>query len=153
MISAAERLEFLRRIPVLAGLDETGLKIFADHAQEISCPAGMLAVHEGDPGNQMFVIYSGRVEVIKRLGEPNEHLLTMLGPRDHFGEMCIIECVARSASVRALEDTVLFGLKGADLFHLFKYRADQYAILILNLARDLSRRLRALEEKWKAVSH
>src|SRR5580704_4311299 len=107
MISAEERLEFLRGIPIFAGLDEHGLGIFTDHAQEISCPAGMLAVHEGDPGNQMFVIYSGTVEVVKHLGEPNEHLLTTLGPRDHFGEMCIIECVARSASVRAKEDAVL----------------------------------------------
>ena len=153
MISAAERLEFLRRIPVLAGLDDQGLQIFAEHAQEIACPAGMLAVHEGDPGNQMFIIHTGTVEIIKDQGGPNERLLTTLHSRDHFGEMCIIECVARSASARALEDTVLFGLKGSDLFHLFKYRADQYAILILNLARDLSRRLRALDEKWRAVSH
>lgn len=153
MISAADRLEFLRTIPIFAGLDEQGLTIFTDHAQEISCPAGMLAVHEGDPGNQMFIIYSGSVEVIKSAGQPDERLLVKLRSRDHFGEMCIIECVARSASVRAVEDTVLFGLKGADLFHLFQYRADQYAILILNLARDLSRRLRALDAQWKAVSH
>lgn len=153
MISSAERLEFLRTIPIFAGLDDHGLQIFVDHAQEISCPAGMLAVHEGAPGNQMFIIHTGKVEVIKHLGTENQHTLATLQSRDHFGEMCIIECVARSASVRAREDTVLFGLKGADLFHLFKYRADQYAILILNLARDLSRRLRALDERWQAVSH
>jgi len=153
MISTAERLEFLRTIPVFAGLDEQGLKIFVEHAQEIACPAGMLAVHEGAPGNQMFIIYSGSVQIIKGLGEPREHILATLHSRDHFGEMCIIECVARSASARATEDTVLLGLKGSDLFHLFKYRADQYAILILNLARDLSRRLRALDERWKGVAH
>jgi CRP/FNR family transcriptional regulator, cyclic AMP receptor protein len=153
MIPSKERLEFLRGIPIFAGLDDHGLEMFVDHAQEISCPLGTFAVREGEPGNQMFVIYSGKVNVVKDCGGPGEHLLTTLNPKDHFGEMCIIECVARSASVRAVEDTVLLGFKAADLFHLFQYRADQYAILILNLARDLCRRLRALDEQWKAVAH
>lgn len=153
MISPQDRLDFLRAIPIFAGLDDFGLKMFVDHAQEISCPAGTFAVREGEPGNQMFVIHSGSVDVIKRHGEPDEHLLVTLKPKDHFGEMCIIECVARSASVLAVEDTVLLGFKAADLFHLFQYRADQYAILILNLARDLCRRLRAFDEGWQAVSH
>jgi CRP-like cAMP-binding protein len=153
MIPPQERLDFLRHIPIFAGLDDHGLEMLADHAKEVLCPAGSFTVREGDPGNQMFVIYSGKVEVIKSNGAPEEHLLATLKPRDHFGEMCIIECVARSASVRAVEETLLFSFKGADLFHLFKYRADQYAILILNLARDLCRRLRALDEQWKAVAH
>jgi CRP/FNR family transcriptional regulator, cyclic AMP receptor protein len=67
--------------------------------------------------------------------------------------MSIIESVTRSASLRALEETCLFGLRSMDLYHLFKRRPDQYAIVILNIARDLSRRLRALDEKFSAVAH
>jgi CRP-like cAMP-binding protein len=66
--------------------------------------------------------------------------------------MSIIECVARSASVRAVEDTFLFSLKGTDLYRLFQRHPDQYAIVILNIARDLSRRLRAIDEKFSAIS-
>ena len=153
MISSDERLDFLHAIPIFAGLHPEALEELCRHFEEIHCPAGTLAVREGEPGNRMFIIHSGLVEVIKNLDAPRHRVLAKLKPRDFFGEMSIIECVARSASVRAREDTVLFGLKGADLFHLFKYRADQYAILILNLARDLSRRLRALDERWQAVSH
>jgi hypothetical protein len=70
-----------------------------------------------------------------------------------MGEMSIIECVTRSASLRALEKTSLFGLRSIDLYRLFQRRPDQYAIVILNIARDLSRRLRALDEKYSIISH
>jgi len=92
------------------------------------------------------------VEVVKNLAQPHETILAALRPKDFLGEMSIIECVARSASVRAVEDTSLFALKGTDLYRLFKRYPDQYAIVILNIARDLSRRLRAIDEKFSAVS-
>jgi CRP/FNR family transcriptional regulator, cyclic AMP receptor protein len=83
----------------------------------------------------------------------HETVLAVLGPQDFLGEMSIIECVARSASVRAVEDTSLFALRGTDLYRLFQHHPDQYAIVILNIARDLSRRLRAIDEKFSAISH
>jgi hypothetical protein len=67
--------------------------------------------------------------------------------------MSIIECVTRSASLRAAEPAVLFALKGSDLYHLYRHQPAQYAIVILNIARDLSRRLRSIDEKFAAVSH
>jgi len=61
--------------------------------------------------------------------------------------------VARAASLRTIEDSFLFALKSTDLHHLFRHQPAQYAILILNIARDLSRRLRAIDEMFTAVSH
>jgi CRP-like cAMP-binding protein len=101
----------------------------------------------------MFIVYSGRVEFVKHLAQPHETVLAVFGPKNFVGEMSMIECVARSASVRAVDDTFLFALKGTDLYHLFKRHPDQYAIVILNIARDLSRRLRAIDEMFAAVSH
>ena len=115
--------------------------------------AGDIIVREGESGNRMFIIHSGRVEVVKHLAQSHETVLAVLGPKDFLGEMSIIECVARSASVRAVEDTSLFALRGTDLYRLFQHHPDQYAIVILNIARDLSRRLRAIDEKFSAISH
>jgi CRP/FNR family cyclic AMP-dependent transcriptional regulator len=69
-----------------------------------------------------------------------------------MGEMSIIEPVTRSAAVRAVEETFLFALRGLDLYHLFQKQPDQYALVILNIARDLSRRLRSLDERYSAIS-
>ena len=152
-MTAEERQDFLRGIPIFAGLDDGALLSIAQATQESAHQVGTVIVREGDPGSRMFIVHSGRVEVIKHLASPKQTLLATFGPRDFMGEMSMIESVTRSASVRALEETFLFGLRGIDLYRLFQQRPDQYAIVILNIARDLSRRLRALDEKFSAVSH
>jgi CRP/FNR family cyclic AMP-dependent transcriptional regulator len=153
MIPPAERQIFLQAIPIFAGISEEALMELNAKAREVSCPAGSLAVHQGDPGCEMFIIHSGSVEVIRNFGETGEVYVATLKPRDFFGEMCIIECVPRTASVRAAEDTILFGIRNMALFHLYERIPAQYSIVILNIARDLSRRLRAMHQSWAAVAH
>jgi CRP/FNR family transcriptional regulator, cyclic AMP receptor protein len=152
MITAEARQDFLETIPIFAGLNTAALSELAHAAEEAICPKGDTLVREGDAGNRMFIIHSGRVEVVKHSAQAHETVLAALGPKNFFGEMSIVECVTRSASVRAIEDTSLFTLKGTDLYRLFQRCPDQYAIVILNIARDLSRRLRAIDEKFAAVS-
>jgi CRP/FNR family transcriptional regulator, cyclic AMP receptor protein len=147
------RRTFLQAIPIFAGLTSVALAEIAIAVEEASFQKGDIIVREGEPGNRMFIIGSGAVEVVKYLGEPHETVLAVLRLRDFLGEMSIIDCVPRSASIRAFEDTSLFALKGIELYRLFQKHPDQYAILILNIARDLSRRLRAIDEKFCAISH
>ena len=152
MIAAETRQDFLGSIPIFAGLNTAALSEIASAVEEAAVCAGDIIVREGEAGNRMFIIFSGCVEVVKHLAQAHETTLAVLRPKDFLGEMSIIECVARSASVRAVNDTSLFALKGTDLYRLFKRQPDQYAIVILNIARDLSRRLRAIDERFSAVS-
>jgi CRP/FNR family cyclic AMP-dependent transcriptional regulator len=149
----AVRQVFLQAIPIFTGITPAALAEIASAAQEVVFQKGDIIVREGEPGNRMFIIASGSVEVVKYLAERRETVLAVLRSRDFLGEMSIIDCVARSASIRAVEDTRLFALKGIDLYHLFQHHPDQYAIVILNIARDISRRLRAIDEKFAAISH
>ena len=153
MMTPAMRQAFLESIPIFAGLEVAALSEIANAAEEAVFAATDIIVREGEAGNRMFIVYSGRLEVVKHLAQAHETLLAILGPKDFLGEMSIIECVARSASVRAIEDSCLFSLRGTDLYRLFQRHPDQYAIVILNIARDLSRRLRAIDEKFSAISH
>jgi CRP/FNR family transcriptional regulator, cyclic AMP receptor protein len=148
-----DRQVALQGVPVFAGLGDAGLTVLAQAVEESSFRAGEVIVREGEQGNRMFVIRSGKVEVVKHLSEPHETVLDVLEAKNFMGEMCIVDCVVRSASVRAVEDTTLYSLKGTDLYRLFKKYPDQYAIVILNIARDLARRLRAIDEKFSAISH
>ncbi|MBV8588231.1 MAG: cyclic nucleotide-binding domain-containing protein [Verrucomicrobia bacterium] len=153
MFSADARQEFLATIPIFAGLNADALSALSAAVEEAAFPAGETVVQEGEPGNRMFIIHTGQLQVVKRLAQPDETVLAAFGPRDFLGEMSIIECVVRAASILAIEDSHLFALKGTDLYRLFKRQPDQYAIVILNIARDLSRRLRAIDEKFVAISH
>jgi CRP/FNR family transcriptional regulator, cyclic AMP receptor protein len=149
----AMRQTFLQAIPIFAGLTPSALTEIASAIEEAVFHKDEIIVREGEPGNRMFIIEEGAVEVVKYLGQPRETVLAVLLPRDFLGEMSIIDCVARSASVRAIQETTLYALKGIDLYHLFQKHPDQYAIVILNIARDISRRLRVLDERFAAISH
>jgi len=60
--------------------------------------------------------------------------------------MCILETLPRSATVQATEDATLYSLSSIVFYQLYESLPRQYGILLVNIARDLSRRLRHLDE-------
>src|SRR5438128_10069232 len=97
MIPSSARQEFFETIPIFAGLNPEAVLEIALVAEEAEFRAGQIIVREDEPGNRMFILRSGRVEVVKHLGQPSETVLATFGPRDFLGEMSIIECSARPA--------------------------------------------------------
>lgn len=140
---------FLSRISVFAGLDDDALGFLGGLAKEDEHPAGAVIVREGEPGDRMFFVRSGRVRVLKAGGVA----LAEFGPGEFFGEMSLVESVARSASVVALEPTRVCTLRGVDFYQLYRRRPEQYGIVMLNIARDLARRLRRLDDVFCHVAH
>ncbi len=137
----------------MAGLDSEALRYLSGMAQEERHAAGAVIVGEGESGNRMFFISQGQVAVIKGLGSAAPVTLAQFGSGQFFGEMSLVESVVRSASVVAVEEVVVCSLKGTDFHRLYRHRPDQYGIVMLNIARDLARRLRALDEKFTHESH
>jgi len=140
----------LQGVPIFAGLEEPALELLNQRAVEATFHDGEVIVREGEPGNRLFLIGSGSVRVRKHVDSPDEIQLAVLGPKDFFGEMCILETLPRSATVESIGETTVFGLTSLTFYHLFQQMPGQYSILILNIARDLSRRLRSLDEAYAA---
>jgi CRP/FNR family cyclic AMP-dependent transcriptional regulator len=136
----------LQGVPIFAGLSEEAIDLLVKHARELHVKAGDLIVHEGESGNRFYLIGEGEVRVVKQHGTPHEVELARLGPRDFFGEMCILETLPRSASVQATTEATVFALSSLDFLYLYEKLPSEYGILVLNLARDLSRRIRHLDE-------
>lgn len=143
----------LERVPIFVGLREEVLDDIASHGERMEVGPGQCVVAEGEPGNAMFLILEGRV-IVEKLG-PNSEMerLVVLERGDFFGEMSIIECMPRSASVRAEAPAVVFRLKTSELLRIFQLWPDQNAILLLNIARDLCRRLRKMDQGFAARAH
>lgn len=142
--------ESFQGVPIFAGLSEEALELLVARAKETTVASGACVVREGERGNRFFIIASGEVRVCKGAGAPAEVELARLGRGEFFGEMCILETLPRSASVLAVADSRLFSLSSLDFLHLYNTLPGQYGILVLNLARDLSRRLRRLDEVFAA---
>ena len=143
----------IRGMHIFAGLSDEALDSLAAACRRFTAPRGRIIVREGMPGRAMFLIGKGRVVVVKNAGSRNEIPLAALGPGDVFGEMSLIECRNRSASVRCVGPCVYYSLKSADLLKLFRGSPQQYSILILNISRALSRRLRKMDEVFAATAY
>ncbi len=136
----------LGRAPLLAGLKVAALALLDEEGTIRTFAAEERIVREGDEGHSFFILLEGSVEVIKQHGAMTPGVLARLDPENYFGEMCVVDPVPRAATVRALMPVRAIEIKAATLHHLFQKMPDQYAIVILNLARDMARRLRSLDE-------
>ncbi len=135
----------LRSIGLFGALSDDVLEYLSTLLTVETPPAGATLFREGEDANAMFVVINGEVEVLKKSKRSVEARVAVLGPGDWFGEMSIVDIQPRSATVRALAPSRLLRVSSADLDALYRHDLRSYAIIILNLARELSRRLRVAD--------
>jgi CRP-like cAMP-binding protein len=140
------RLEMLQQMPIFGAVQDEALKFLLEPVTLISVEAGQFFFREGDPAECMYVLESGRVAVIKDWAG-GELVLHHLGQGDCFGEMALLDLFPRSASVRALDTCHAMALTPAHLYRLLQHSAEQFALIQMNIAREMSRRLRESDEQ------
>lgn len=83
-------------------------------------PAGEEVVREGDPGEDFFVVYSGRLSVLRKGDAPAPCRVGRLGPGDFFGELGLLMRACRSATVRAEAECRIFRFPAGDFKRLLR---------------------------------
>ncbi len=134
--------DFLALVPLFSGLQKEELTGLAERVQPHTFDAGEEIISEGDSDRRLFVVVHGSVDVIKGRGLRNERKLCTLGPRNYFGEMALIDDLARSASVVAKETTEVLSLDQRD----FRKEIESNPEVAFQLLKELSQRVRALEK-------
>ena len=109
-------------------------RFFQDSTDTIAFGAGATIFAEGDPGEAMYVVQSGTVE-IRQAGAP----VNTLGPGEIFGELALIDQSPRSATARASSDCRLVALNE----QRFLFSIQHSPLFALEVLRTLARRLRA----------
>jgi CRP-like cAMP-binding protein len=148
-----KRIEMLQRMPIFGALREDTLEFLLGLTREVAVPALGWFCREGDRAQSLFVIESGQASVLKGW-QGQERVLRTLGPGDCVGEMALMDLMPRSAGVRADTDCVALELGAAELMALFEHDLEQFALLQMNLGREVSRRLRVADERlFAALQH
>lgn len=135
----------LRDIGLFGALSEEVLDYLARSLKPQRVAAGDAIFREGDPAREMYVVLDGEIEVLKNSRRGRSTRIAILGPGDCFGEMSLIDVQPRSAMVRALGPTRLLRITTEDLDALYRHDLKAYALITLNVARNLSRRLRVTD--------
>lgn len=108
---------------------------------------GVFIEREGEPGDRIYFIIEGEVEILKKI-EKTDNLkrIFQFSEGDVFGEMELIDVQPCAASVRTLKPTKTLTLSNKGFYQICKYDLKIFSLMILNLARDISRRLRKADE-------
>lgn len=139
-------LATLQQMPIFGGISDEALQFLMDRTTTIHVAAGGYFFHEDDLADALYVLEEGKVSITK-CWESKDCLIRYLSKGDCFGEMALIDLCPRSATVCAVEDCCAIELPMAALHELYEMDPTQFAMIQMNLARELSRRLREVNDR------
>ncbi|MFN2225211.1 MAG: Crp/Fnr family transcriptional regulator [Anaerolineae bacterium] len=132
----------LQQIPLFAGLPAAELDALARALNRRHCARGELILHQGDPGDSLYIVVSGRVRIYTLSPEGHELSVWLCDEGDFFGEMALLSDEPRSANAEAMLPTeVLVLSRGAFRDYLLAHPG-----AALHAVETLSRRLRRTTE-------
>lgn len=106
---------------------------------------GEVVFKQGDTGNEMYIVRSGKVKIF-RTKDGKETMLAHLKPDDFFGEMAFFGDQPRSASVVAVGETTLQVVDKRAFMHLIK------APVVWSIMEKMSDRIREIDDKVEDLS-
>lgn len=131
--------DVLRRAPLFASLDDEAFAALTKEITEVDLSRGATLFHEGDPGDQLYFIVSGKIKLGRTASDGRENLVAVMGPGEIFGEMALFDPSPRSTSATAVSETRLAGLKHENLRKVIQHSPEVSAQLLQALARRLRR--------------
>ena len=132
-------LEALRSVPLFASLDDDAARDLRSLLSEKTVPQNTRLFRQGDTGDAMYLIESGRVRISIRDHDKQELTLAELAQGDFFGEMSIIDGRQRSADAQVIEDSRLAVLS-REAFLSFVRKKPDVALEMLSALTDRLRR-------------
>lgn len=144
----------LQRHKLFEGVPPEALTAFLRYMQRQAYSEGEVIISEGEHGNRLYLIESGRCEVCKHVFTREAigpQSLAILEPGETFGEMELLDGQPRSATVRGLEAGTLLTLAESDLVASADADFPTYIRLMRNIAKEVSIRLRQ-SDRWLAGS-
>jgi CRP/FNR family cyclic AMP-dependent transcriptional regulator len=134
---------------LLQGLSDQYLDKLATYCEMRTMNEGTTVFIENMPGEALFLITQGSIRISKMFAEGDEKTLVVLGPEDVFGEMAVIDGLPRSATARVAENAELISLKKKDLERLCSEDATLALMLVSNIVRVFSKRVRESSEEYR----
>jgi CRP/FNR family transcriptional regulator, cyclic AMP receptor protein len=137
---------FLDGIAIFAGLPERVMDLIASKLRVLRVVAGAQLLREGEHARSMFIVRDGELQILKHGKGGTEHKLAVLKTGDCVGEMALIDVQPRSATARATGPATVYVLDLSEIAKLYVGDVEAYALLVLNISREISRRLRVADD-------
>ena len=137
-----DKAAYLRQVPIFCMLEPKHLAILAEMTHQQHYRKGQMIFYRGDPGNAMYVLTSGSVKLTLPSDTGSEVLVAVLRPREHFGELAVLDGRPRYVTAVAAEATEVLAIHRDKLLGFLR----EHAEASLQVALSLSLRLRHITE-------
>lgn len=131
--------DLLARMPLFSGLSDEDRRALADQLERHEVHRGQVIFDEGDVGDRVFLVLTGKIKISRAAADGRENLLAVLGPGDLFGELSLFDPGPRTGTASALTDVVIASLDHAALRPWLGRRPEAAELLLRVLARRLRR--------------
>jgi CRP-like cAMP-binding protein len=145
-------MEWLPSIAVFGGLAPATLERVIGMLGEHHFETGAEVCRQGEAGRAMFLVRRGEVMVCRDMEDGRRLKMVRMGEGEFFGEMTLIDIQKRSATVVVEKPALLFSLGNRDLYRLFQDDVPGYVMILQNLCRELSRRLRVTNQRLQTLA-
>jgi CRP-like cAMP-binding protein len=144
MPSGKDIVSFLARVPMFQGLSAGQLQRLSGRFVRRTFSAGSDVVTQGKGGAGLFILVSGRAEVIRVRTDGTKVTLNVFGPTDFFGELAVLDDAPRTASVVCTEDTECLVLSEWEFLGALREDAEMGIVILQELVKRFRRALQVL---------
>jgi len=130
--------EQLRKIKSLSRFKDEELLEFLHFVELTPCAQDVELFHEGNPGDAMFLILEGQMQVYSEKPDGEVVNLKLLQTGDAFGDLALFHHMKRAASVKAVKDSLLLKLTAGSLENLSAKQSGLASKFLFSLANSLS---------------
>jgi CRP/FNR family cyclic AMP-dependent transcriptional regulator len=131
--------ETLARAGIFQGVEPAAAEALAQTLETVEFPRGHVIFAEGEPGDRLYIIQSGKVKLGRKSPDGRENLLGIFGPADMFGELSIFDPGPRTLSATTITDVRAVSMDRDALRAWIADRPDVAERLLRALARRLQR--------------
>ena len=135
--------EILKKVPIFRMLGKESIDFIVERLKFKTFDKTAVICNIGDPGDTMYIIITGKVDICIYTQDGAEQVVATLGPGDYFGEMALLTGETRSATVRTSEPSEMFLLHKED----FDVILERFPSISLSMGKIVSQRLRETLKK------
>lgn len=131
--------EILLRAGIFQGVEQSAAEALASELEPVEFPRGHVIFNEGEQGDRLYIITSGKVKIGRKSPDGRENLLAIFGPSDMFGELSIFDPGPRTSSATTITEVRAYTMDRAALREWIAKRPDIAEQLLRVIARRLRR--------------
>jgi CRP-like cAMP-binding protein len=128
----------LRKAGLFQGVDVNDVEAISSEFEVMEVSRGQVLFHEGEPGDSLYIVLSGKVKLGRRASDGRENLVAVMGPSDQFGELSLFDPGPRTATAVVVTDGRVARLPKVALQKWVEERPQ----IAMQLLRVVARRLR-----------